>query len=87
MPKRIPIKALKDLAAKYCLRKAVLIANDGERDHIVTYGKNLAECDDAAVFGNQLKKLLTWPESTHGTPSRVKRLLAKIEYLENRLKR
>ena len=82
MPKRLPIKALKDLAKAQGLSHVILFAFDGERNHVVTYGQTVEECSQAADFGNTLKKVLGWPESLMAQPPRVKRLEQKVKELE-----
>ncbi len=84
----IPIKALKKLANEYNLSHIVLFAHhpDENKDHIVTYGKTLEACSQAADFGNTLKDHMDWPKSLHTQPSRVKRLLKRIGELEDELK-
>jgi len=75
MPKRIPIKAAKDIAQEYNLKQVILCAWDGELTHIVTYGKTLEDCDQAAQGGNKIKKFLGWSEELcEAEPSRVKKL-------------
>lgn len=84
---RIPITALKELASKYNLSHIILFAHHpGEnKDHIVTYGKTLEDCSQAADFGNALKDLLGWPQSLHTQPSRVRQLQKRIKELESEL--
>jgi hypothetical protein len=48
MPKRIPILAAENIADKYNLKQVLLIGWDGERVHVVTYGKTKADCEAAA---------------------------------------
>ena len=48
MPKRIPIATAKEVAEKHDLQQVLLIAYDGERVHVVTYGKTKADCAAAA---------------------------------------
>ena len=85
---RIPIKELKSLASKYSLSHVILFAHqpDENKDHIVTYGKTLEACSQAADFGNDLKDHMDWPKSLHTQPARVRRLLKRIGELENELK-
>lgn len=85
MPKRIPIKVVREFARKYSLTHVVMLAHDGERDHVVTYGKTIEQCSQAADFGNKLKDDLGWPKSLHAQPSRVKKLEKKIKILEDEL--
>jgi len=48
MPKRIPIKTAKEVAEKHDLTQVLLIGYDGDRVHIVTYGKTKEDCAAAA---------------------------------------
>lgn len=48
MPKRIPIATAKLVAEKHDLSQVLLIGWDGERVHVVTYGKTPADCKAAA---------------------------------------
>lgn len=74
MPKRIPIKAAKTLAEKYDLDQVIITAWDGERMHVVTYGRSLEDCKQAAQGGNFVKKALGFPEELcNEVPSRVRR--------------
>lgn len=49
MVKRIPVAAAERFAKEYGLRQIVILAYDGERTHIVTYGATPADCRAAAV--------------------------------------
>lgn len=46
--KRIPVKAAGELAKAYGLRQALIIGFDGERTHVVTYGRTKRDCELAA---------------------------------------
>jgi hypothetical protein len=48
MPKRIPITTAKAVAEKHDLSQVLLIGWDGERVHVVTYGKTKADCEAVA---------------------------------------
>ncbi len=48
MPKHIPISTAKSVAEKHDLRQVLLIGYDGERVHVVTYGRTKADCEAAA---------------------------------------
>lgn len=48
MPKRIPITTAKQVAEKHDLKQVLLIGWDGERVHVVTYGKTKEDCALAA---------------------------------------
>jgi uncharacterized protein YuzE len=76
-------KQAKDIAQEYNLKQVILCAWDGERTHIVTYGKTLEDCDQAAQGGNKIKKFLGWSEELcEAEPSRVKKLKKEIEQLK-----
>jgi hypothetical protein len=84
MPKRLPIAPVRRFAQEYRLRQVIVLAWDGERTHVVTYGKTLEDCDQAAAGGNKLKTHLGWPESLQAEPSRVRALRKRIAELEAR---
>lgn len=48
MTKRIPIATARKVAEQHNLKQVLLIGYDGERVHVVTYGKTKADCDAAA---------------------------------------
>lgn len=48
MTKRIPISAAQKVAGQFGLRQCLIIGWDGERVHVVTYGKTKDDCDAAA---------------------------------------
>jgi hypothetical protein len=81
-PKRIPIKALRDLARQLSQRQAILLCWDGSCSHVVTWGQTTEDCAQAAEGGNRIKDLLGWPETLHAWPSRVRRLQERISQLE-----
>ncbi len=86
MPARIPVSAAKKLAEEYDCRQVILMAWDGKLTHCVTYGKSVEDCTQAAEGGNKIKTALGWPESLMAEPSRVKKLKARIAFLEEELK-
>jgi hypothetical protein len=45
---RIPVSTAKSVANKHDLKQCLLIGWDGEQVHIVTYGKTIADCAQAA---------------------------------------
>lgn len=86
MTNHIPISAAKDIAAKHDLKQVIIVAWDGEKTHVVTYGKSVADCDLAARGGEFIKKALGWPQELWRTePSRVKRLQQRVADLEAEL--
>lgn len=83
MPKHIPILAAKDIAKAHDCRQVIVVAWDGERTHVVTYGVTDEECLQAAEGGNRVKKALNWPASPcTAEPHRVVKLKARIADLE-----
>jgi len=58
MPVRIPISAARRVADLHELRQVIIIAWDGERTHIVTYGQTRQECKMAAEGGERIAKFL-----------------------------
>lgn len=86
MNTRIPITSAKEVATKYDLTQVIIVAWDGEKTHVVTYGKSITDCDQAARGGEFIKKALGWPQELWRTePPRVKRLKQRIEELEAEL--
>jgi hypothetical protein len=84
---RIPIKVLKEIAKKYNLSHVILFAHHPEdkTDHVVTFGKSVNDCSQAADFGNLLKDVLGWPKKLHAQPSRVQKLQEENEQLKKRV--
>lgn len=73
MPKRIPIKAAKEVAHKYGLSQVILIGWDGKLMHVVTYGTTIKQCEQAATGGNKIRRWLGFPEEMcHEVPARIK---------------
>lgn len=77
MPNKIPVAVAKEVAKTTGCRQIILLAWDGELTHIVTYGKSVEDCEQAAFGGNMLKRKWGWPEC-NDHPSRVKALKAEI---------
>lgn len=82
---RIPIKAVKQLGNDYKQDIVIVFAidSDGETQHIATWGRGIEDCDRAALWGDRMKDQLEWPESLHATPSRVRKLQARVKQLED----
>lgn len=73
--KRIPIKAAREFAKNYDKDQVIILAWDRETNStwVTTYGKSLEDCDQAAQGGNEIKRLLNWPEEKcNDVPTRVK---------------
>lgn len=86
--KRIPIITAKNIAKGFGYSQVVIHAYDGEThvQHVTTYGKSQADCENAAAGGNAIKKLLKWDESlSNAKPARqIKR--EKAEEMEKILR-
>ncbi len=72
--KRIPIVTAKDIAEHFGYTQVIIHAYDGETgiQHVTTYGKSLADCENAAAGGNAIKKMLGW-ENHDAVPARLKK--------------
>lgn len=92
-PKRIPIKAAKEIGQKYNYDCVIIFTFNEhkpdprmiEQQHIVTWGKNVKQCDHAAQAGDWLAKKTGWPEEIISEPNRVKKLKDKIAELEKQI--
>lgn len=85
--KRLPIKCAKEVSDRYNLRQVILLAWDGTMTHVVTYGKSLDDCAQAAQGGNLVKKAMGWPpDKCKCKPSRVKKLEYQITELKHKIK-
>ena len=74
--KKIPIQVCKDIAKTYEQDQVILVTWDKakNRTHVVTYGKTVKDCKEAAIGGNKVKKTLGWPdEMCHAVPDRVRK--------------
>jgi hypothetical protein len=72
---RMPIKAAKEVADLYGQDQVILLSFDKETGltHVVTYGKTVADCEQAAIGGNRIKEFLGFDASQcRSTPRRVK---------------
>jgi hypothetical protein len=80
VPNRIPISTAKRVAKDHDLQQIILVAWDGTLMHVVTYGKSVKDCDQAAQGGNRVKAALGWPEILQSAePSRVTKLRALLK--------
>lgn len=70
--KKIPIKAAKEVSQKYNQDQVILVTFDKTDGltHVVTYGKTLKDCEEAAIGGNLIKKLIGFPENLCKTKPR-----------------
>jgi hypothetical protein len=74
--KRIPISFAKKIAEEFGYAQVIIHAYDDITglQCVTTFGKSLADCDNAAKGGNAIKKLLGWPEELcNAKPARITR--------------
>ena len=76
--KRIPITWAKKIANELGYTQVIIHAYDGETgiQSVCTYGKTIADCDNAAKGGNAIKRLLKWPEELCN--AKPKRTIPKV---------
>ena len=87
MPSEFPIDALAQLGKEQGLRMAVMVAWDGKRTHVVTWGDDAAQSVHAASGGNFVKEALGWPDDLcRERPAWFYRLDAALHLLEDRLR-
>lgn len=74
--KRMPIRAAKNISKEYDQDQVILLTFDKKTGltHVVTYGKTLLDCEQAAIGGNRIKReILGCPEHLcNAVPRRVK---------------
>lgn len=77
----IPVADLQAIGERYKLPQVILVAWDGAREHVVTWGHTLDDADKAADGGNLVKTALHWPPSRYSTSGRVGELLRRVTEL------
>jgi hypothetical protein len=83
-PKRIPIADARDFSRKHEQRQVIIVSWDGETTHVITYGKSIQDCDQAALGGEKIMQMLKF-EKWQAIPSRVRVLQQRVQQLEDRL--
>jgi len=76
MAKNIPITEAKTISQKHGFQQVIIVAWDSETSttSVVTYGKSLEDCEQAAMGGNLVKKSLGWPDDKcNDAPYRAKK--------------
>lgn len=71
---KIPISVAQKISEEYDMSQVIVVTWDKVegRTHVVTYGKSLQDCTEAAQGGNFVKKALGWPdELCHAVPERL----------------
>jgi hypothetical protein len=74
--KPIPIAAAREIADRFEKDQVVIVTWDWKhgRTHVTTYGRTLADCEQAAVGGNAVKRALGWPdELCQDKPARARK--------------
>jgi hypothetical protein len=74
--KRIPITEAKRISKLYGQSQVILVTWDkvNNRQHVVTYGQSITDCEQAARGGNFVKEALGWPKDLcQDVPARIKR--------------
>ena len=80
MTKQIPIDAAKRFAEEQKCSEVIIIARDFNGDsHVVTYGQTETDCALAAEAGNNIKRIMGWPEKLCKTaPVRIKKAAKEL---------
>lgn len=81
----IPVADLQAIGERYKLSQVILVAWDGAREHVVTWGRTLDDADNAADGGNLVKAALHWPPSRYSTSGRVGELVKHANALLDRI--
>lgn len=82
---KIPVPELTRLLRTYGLRQLILVAWDGEKQHVATDGATLDDADNAAEGGNFVKAALHWPPGRYPTSGRVGELVRHANALLDRI--
>lgn len=85
--KRIPIACAKRIAHEHGQKQVIIVTfGDDGVTHVVTYGRSIEDCDQAALGGNCVKRALGWPdELCCAVPSRVKKLRDELRRCQDAL--
>jgi len=81
--KKIPIQTAKDIAALGYDEVIIVGCNyESGIQHVTTYGKSMKACENAAIGGNAVKRLLKWPEEKCQDKPARQRKREKYEAME-----
>lgn len=59
----IPISKAKEISKEFNCSKVIIYAiEDDVTEHVVTYGETKKDCLEAVEIGNDIKRLMGWPE-------------------------
>jgi hypothetical protein len=78
---KIPVPELTRLLRTYGLRRLILVAWDGKKEHVATDGATLGDADNAAEGGNFVKKALGWPTAARATSARLNEFIRRVAEL------
>lgn len=78
---KIPVPELTRLLRTYGLKQLILVAWDGEKEHVATDGATLGDADNAAEGGNFVKKALGWPTAARANSARVTEFVRRVQDL------
>jgi hypothetical protein len=82
MPDHIPWERAQDFAEKNGCSRVVIVAFDGERTHVVTWGLSVEDSDVACDVGNWFKEENDWPARFEAESPKVKALREQIAHLQ-----
>jgi hypothetical protein len=77
----IPISAAEKFGIEQRLKQVIIFGWDGKETHVVTWGKSIKDCAQAAAGGNKIKSNWGWPEEMMAEPARVTELKKKVANL------
>lgn len=84
--KRIPIKAARDFAEAHGLDQVIIWTWDHKTQQVITYGRTVEDCEQAARGGNVVKQSAGWPlNECQDEPSRVKKMKAELVALKQKV--
>lgn len=87
MPEHMPIETAELVGEEHPdVDQVIVLAHDGERTHVVTWGRTEEDCAMAAEGGNRIKKWFGWPdEKTQAESEAVRELKEENQRLRERL--
>lgn len=86
--KRIPVSTARKIAKDFDHQQVIIVSWNKEHGQtcVVTYGNTVEACDQAAIGGSKVKKVLGWPESLcNAEPPRIVALKKKVKSLKAQL--
>lgn len=69
---KILITVAADICRKHDCRQVIILAWDGKKELVVTWGTTAKDAVQAAAGGNEIKRVIGWPEALcHAFPGPV----------------